>query len=102
MRTAMELASKTALLTGATGGLGRAIAKTLAARGVKLALSGRKAEALEALAAELPGEGHRTLPADLGEAGAAEKLAAEAGDEQSWKRRRLDADSEPDPRRAVG
>ena len=76
----MELAGKTALLTGATGGLGRAIASALSARGVKLALSGRKAEALEALAAELPGEGHRALPADLGEAGAAEKLAAEAGD----------------------
>ncbi len=75
----MELAGKTALLTGATGGLGRAIAKALAARGAKLALSGRKAEALEALAAELPGDGHRVLPADLGELGAAEKLAAEAG-----------------------
>jgi short-subunit dehydrogenase len=75
----MELAGKTALLTGATGGLGRAIAKALAAHGAKLALSGRKAEALEALAAELPGDGHRVLPADLGELGAAEKLAAEAG-----------------------
>jgi short-subunit dehydrogenase len=76
----MELAGKTALLTGATGGLGRAIAKALAGRGAKLALSGRKAEALEALAAELPGEGHRVLPSDLAEPGAAEKLAAEAGE----------------------
>jgi short-subunit dehydrogenase len=75
----MELAGKTALLTGATGGLGRATAKALAARGVTLVLSGRKAEALEALAAELPGEGHRTIPSDLSEPGAAEKLAAEAG-----------------------
>jgi short-subunit dehydrogenase len=75
----MELAGKTALLTGATGGLGRAIAKALADQGAKLTLSGRKAEALEALAAELPGDGHRVLPADLGELGAAEKLAAEAG-----------------------
>jgi short-subunit dehydrogenase len=75
----MDLATRTALLTGATGGLGRAIAKSLAGRGAKLALSGRKAEALEALAAELPGDGHRVLPADLGELGAAEKLAAEAG-----------------------
>ena len=55
----MELAGRTALLTGATGGLGRAIAAALAERGAKLLLSGRKAEALEALAAELPGEGHR-------------------------------------------
>ena len=75
----MELAGKTALLTGATGGLGRAIAAALAGGGAKLSLSGRKAEALEALAAELPGDGHRVLPADLGELGAAEKLAAEAG-----------------------
>jgi short-subunit dehydrogenase len=76
----MELAGSTALLTGATGGLGRAIAKALAGRGATLALSGRRAEALEALAAELPGEGHRALPSDLAEPGAAEKLAAEAGE----------------------
>jgi short-subunit dehydrogenase len=76
----MELASRTALLTGATGGLGRAIAAALAARGASIALSARNAEALETLAAGLPGEGHRVLPADLAEPGAAEKLAAAAGD----------------------
>jgi short-subunit dehydrogenase len=76
----MELAGRSALLTGATGGLGRAIAAELAAREATLILSGRKSEALEALAAELPGEGHRVLPTDLAEPGAAEKLAAEAGD----------------------
>lgn len=76
----MELAGRTALLTGATGGLGRAIAQALAGRGATLVLSGRKAEALEALAAELPGTGHRVAPADLAEPGAAEKLAADAGD----------------------
>jgi len=76
----MELAGKTVLLTGATGGLGRAIAKALAARGARIALSGRKAEALATLAAELSGEGHRALPCDLGQAGAAERLAAEAGE----------------------
>jgi short-subunit dehydrogenase len=76
----MELAGQTALLTGATGGLGRAMAKALAERGAVLALSARKAEALDVLAAELPGEGHRALPADLAEAGAAERLAAEAGE----------------------
>jgi short-subunit dehydrogenase len=75
----MELAGRTALLTGATGGLGRAIAKALAERGAKVALSARKPDALEALAAELPGDGHRVLPSDLAEPGAAEKLAAEAG-----------------------
>jgi short-subunit dehydrogenase len=76
----MELAGKTTLLTGATGGLGRAIALALAGRGAKLVLSSRKADALEGLAAELPGNGHRVLPADLGELGAAEKLAAKATD----------------------
>jgi len=76
----MEIAGRRVLLTGATGGLGRAIAEALASRGAKLSLSGRKAEALEALAAELAGEGHVALPCDLGEAGAAERLAAEAGE----------------------
>ena len=76
----MELAGRKALLTGATGGLGRAIAEALAARGATLLLSARKRDALEALAAELPGDGHRVLPADLAEPGAAERLAAEAGE----------------------
>lgn len=76
----MDLSGRTALLTGATGGLGRAIAEALAGRGTKLILSGRQAEALEALAAQLPGEGHRALAADLAEPGAAEKLSAEAGE----------------------
>jgi short-subunit dehydrogenase len=75
----MELAGRTALLTGATGGLGRAIAAALAERGASVVLSSRKAEALEALAAELPGEGHRSVVADLAEPGAAEQLATEAG-----------------------
>jgi short-subunit dehydrogenase len=75
----MKLSGRRALLTGATGGLGRAIADALAERGAKLALSGRSAEALEALAADLPGDGHRAIPADLSEPGAAQALAAEAG-----------------------
>lgn len=76
----MELSGRTALLTGATGGLGRAIAAALTARGAKLVLSGRSTEALTELAAELPGEGHRVVSTDLAETGAAERLAAEAGD----------------------
>jgi short-subunit dehydrogenase len=74
----MELAGRSALLTGATGGLGRAIAAALAAEGVSLVLSARSAGALEGLAEELPGE-HRTAPADLAEDGAAERLAEAAG-----------------------
>ena len=74
----MELSGSRALLTGATGGLGRAIAEALAAQGATVLLSGRKREALEELAAALPGEGHAVLPADLGEPEAAAELAAAA------------------------
>lgn len=76
----MQLTGATALLTGATGGLGRAIATALADRGATLVLSGRNAEALEQLAGELPGSGHLTVPADLAQAGAASKLVADAGE----------------------
>jgi len=75
----MNLSGRKTLLTGATGGLGRAIAASLAERGAVLALSARNREALEKMAAELPGSGHSVLPADLAEPGAAERLAAEAG-----------------------
>jgi short-subunit dehydrogenase len=76
----MELAGRNALLTGATGGLGRAIAEALASAGATLMLSGRRREALEELAGALPGEGHTALPSDLAEPAAAEALAAEAGE----------------------
>lgn len=74
----MNLSGRKALLTGATGGLGRAIARALAERGAQVKLSARNREALEAMAAELPGSGHSVLPADLAEPDAAERLAAEA------------------------
>jgi short-subunit dehydrogenase len=74
----MNLSGRKTLLTGATGGLGRAIATALAERGARLTLSARNREALEAMAAELPGSGHSVLPADLAEPHAAERLAAEA------------------------
>jgi len=54
------------------------MAKALAERGAQLLLSARSREALEALAAELPGDGHSVLPADLAEPNAAEHLAEEA------------------------
>ena len=76
----MELSGRTALLTGATGGLGRAIAEALAANGASVALSSRRLDDLERLAAELPGEGHRAIVADLAAEGAGEALASEAGD----------------------
>jgi short-subunit dehydrogenase len=76
----MQLAGATVLLTGATGGLGREIAKALARRDATLILSARNGEALEQLAGELPGAGHISVPADLSQPGAATKLAADAGD----------------------
>jgi short-subunit dehydrogenase len=76
----MELRGRTILLTGATGGLGRAIAAALAERGATLVLSSRKPDELVQMAAELPGDGHRTVVSDLGEPGAAEWLVAEAGE----------------------
>jgi short-subunit dehydrogenase len=76
----MELAGQKTLLTGATGGLGRAMAEALADRGATLLLSARQRDALEAMAEGLPGDGHRVLPSDLAEPGAAEALAAEAGE----------------------
>ena len=62
-----DLSGKTALVTGASGGLGSAIAKALAAQGAKLALSGSNQAKLEAFAKELGGD-HVTLVCDLGNA----------------------------------
>lgn len=76
----MEIAGKKVLLTGATGGLGRTIAGTLAGAGAQLILSGRSVEALDQLAESLPGHDHTVLPGDLGGAGAALELAEAAGD----------------------
>jgi short-subunit dehydrogenase len=76
----VRLEGKTALLTGATGGLGRATAAALAARGAALVLSSRKPEELDELVSTLPGEGHRAIVSDLAEEGAALRLLHDAGD----------------------
>ena len=74
-----DLTGRKALVTGATGGLGNAIARALHAQGASVALSGTRAEALEALAGEL-GERAHIVPANLAEAASVEALvpAAEA------------------------
>jgi 3-oxoacyl-[acyl-carrier protein] reductase len=74
-----DLSGKTALVTGATGGIGAAIARALARQGARVALSGTRRDALEALAGEL-GDKALVLPCDLGDVDAVEKLvpAAEA------------------------
>lgn len=78
----VELQGKTVLLSGATGGLGRAIAEELAGAGAALVLSSRRAQELEQIAAGLPGGArrHRAVAADLAIPGAAEKLIEDAGD----------------------
>lgn len=78
----MELEGKRVLLSGATGGLGRAIAEQLAAEGAKLVLSSRKREELRELARSLPGGArrHKAAVADLARDGAGAKLVRDAGD----------------------
>jgi 3-oxoacyl-[acyl-carrier protein] reductase len=74
-----DLTGKTALVTGASGGLGGAIARALYGQGARVALSGTRRQALEALAGELGSRAH-VLPCDLADAAAVETLvpAAEA------------------------
>ena len=72
-----DLAGTTALVTGATGGLGGAIARALHAQGARVALSGTRRDALDALAAELGGD-CPVLPCDLGDRAQVEALAGAA------------------------
>jgi short-subunit dehydrogenase len=73
----MNLDGTTALVTGASGGIGAAIARALRAQGARLVLTGRRADAMAALAAET---GARVLPADLADRDAAARLLDDAGD----------------------
>ncbi|MDH5558832.1 MAG: 3-oxoacyl-[acyl-carrier-protein] reductase [Alphaproteobacteria bacterium] len=72
-----DLTGKCALVTGASGGIGSAIAKALYAQGATVALSGTRADALAAVAATL-GERAHVTPANLGDAAAAEQLVKDA------------------------
>jgi uncharacterized protein len=72
----MNLGGRTALVTGASGGLGQAIARALAARGARVVLTARRAEVLEALAAETGG---RVVACDLSRRDEVERLVDEAG-----------------------
>ncbi len=68
-----DLTGKTALVTGASGGIGSANAMELAGQGARVALSGTRAEALDAVAAQIGGD-TVTLPCNLGDAEAVERL----------------------------
>jgi uncharacterized protein len=72
----MNLGGRTALVTGASGGLGQAIARALARRGASLVLTGRRTEVLEPLAAETGG---RAVACDLADRESLARLVDEAG-----------------------
>ncbi len=72
-----RLDGKTALITGASGGIGAAIARAMHAAGASVVLSGTRREALHTLAGAL-GERAYVCPADLSDRAAAEGLVAEA------------------------
>jgi len=72
-----SLVGKRALVTGASGGIGGAIAETLHAQGATVALSGTRRDALEAVAARLGDRAH-VAPADLSEGAAVDGLVPEA------------------------
>jgi short-subunit dehydrogenase len=61
----MELQGKIVVLTGASGGIGRAVARTLDKSGARLVLVGRSQARLDALAADLDGQYHNIVVADL-------------------------------------
>jgi 3-oxoacyl-[acyl-carrier protein] reductase len=72
-----DLTGRTAFVTGASGGIGAAIARALAAQGAMVALGGTRLEPLQALAAELDGKGHIVI-ADIGDRAATDAAFAEA------------------------
>ncbi len=73
----MQISGSKVLLTGATGGIGQALARALNERGAQLILTGRRSDVLEPLAAEL---GARTLAVDLCIAAEVDRLVGEAGE----------------------
>jgi short-subunit dehydrogenase len=74
----VDLNGARALVTGATGGIGQAIARALHARGAHVLITGRRSELLESLASEL-GDRVESLPADLASADDVRRLVERAG-----------------------
>lgn len=73
----MQIAGSNVLVTGATGGIGQAIARAIAARGGKVMITGRRADVLESLAHELDA---RAWTIDLAKDSEVQRLAREVGD----------------------
>ena len=74
-----DLSGMTALVTGASGGIGSAIAKALAGQGARLAVSGSNGEKLAAFRKTLGGE-HVAVPCDLSDAAAVDALVPAAAE----------------------
>ncbi|WP_088182081.1 3-oxoacyl-[acyl-carrier-protein] reductase [Sphingobium sp. Z007] len=72
-----DLTGMTALVTGASGGIGSSIARALAAQGATLALSGSNEEKLKAFAAELGGD-HKTIVCNLSDPASVDALVPQA------------------------
>ncbi len=73
----MSIVRGSVLVTGATGGIGGAIAREFSARGASLVVTGRRVDALESLAGEL---GARAIPCDLSDRLQVDRLASEVGE----------------------
>ena len=74
-----DLSGMTALVTGASGGIGSAVARALAGQGARLALSGSNADKLKAFAGELRGD-HAALVCNLSDAQAVDALVPQAAE----------------------
>jgi 3-hydroxy acid dehydrogenase/malonic semialdehyde reductase len=75
------LDGSTAIVTGASSGIGLATASALAREGARVALGARRAERLEELVRRLPGEGHISAPLDVTDAESAKSFVEVAADE---------------------
>lgn len=71
-----DLKDRTAVVTGASSGIGAETARALAAAGARVALGARRTDRLEELVADLPGEGHEIAPLDVTDAQSCEEFVS--------------------------